>query len=904
MVAPQITSQPNDQTVTEGQTANFSVTATGTGPLSYQWRKDGSNISGATSASYSISSTNLSDAGDYSVRVSNSAGNVTSNNATLTVNPLVVAPQITSQPNDQTVTEGQTANFSVTATGTGPLSYQWRKDGSNISGATSASYSISITNLSDAGDYSVRVSNSAGNVTSNNATLTVNPLVVAPQITSQPNDQTVTEGQTANFSVTATGTGPLSYQWRKDGSNISGATSASYSISSTNLSDAGDYSVRVSNSAGNVTSSNATLTVNPLVVAPQITSQPNDQTVTEGQTANFSVTATGTGPLSYQWRKDGSNISGATSASYSISSTNLSDAGDYSVRVSNSAGNVTSNNATLTVNPLVVAPQITSQPNDQTVTEGQTANFSVTATGTGPLSYQWRKDGSNISGATSASYSISSTNLSDAGDYSVRVSNSAGNVTSNNATLTVNPLVVAPQITSQPNDQTVTEGQTANFSVTATGTGPLSYQWRKDGSNISGATSASYSISSTNLSDAGDYSVRVSNSAGNVTSNNATLTVNPLVVAPQITSQPNDQTVTEGQTANFSVTATGTGPLSYQWRKDGSNISGATSASYSISSTNLSDAGDYSVRVSNSAGNVTSNNATLTVNQAVVAPQITSQPNDQTVTEGQTANFSVTATGTGPLSYQWRKDGSNISGATSASYSISSTNLSDAGDYSVRVSNSAGNVTSNNATLTVNQAVVAPQITSQPNDQTVTEGQTANFSVTATGTGPLSYQWRKDGSNISGATSASYSISSTNLSDAGDYSVRVSNSAGNVTSNNATLTVNPLVVAPQITSQPNDQTVTEGQTANFSVTATGTGPLSYQWRKDGSNISGATSASYSISSTNLSDAGDYSVRVSNSAGNVTSNNATLTVNQQWWRPRSPASLMTKPSPKDKQQTLV
>ena len=382
--------------------------------------------------------------------------------------------------------------------------------------------------------------------------------------------------------------------------------------------------------------------------APQITSQPQNQTVTEGQTANFSVTATGTGPLSYQWRKDGSNISGATSASHNISITNLSDAGDYSVRVSNSAGNVTSNNATLTVNPLVVAPQITSQPNAQTVTEGQTASFSVTATGTGPLSYQWRKNGSNISGATSASYSISSINLSDAGDYSVRVSNSAGNVTSSNATLTVNPQVVAPQITSQPQDATVTEGQTANFSVTATGTGPLSYQWRKDGTNISGATSASHNISITSLSDAGDYSVRVSNSAGNVTSNNATLTVNPLVVAPQITSQPNAQTVTEGQTASFSVTATGTGPLSYQWRKNGSNISGATSASYSISSTNLSDAGDYSVRVSNSAGNVTSSNATLTVNQAVVAPQITSQPQDATVTEGQPASCSVNATGTGP----------------------------------------------------------------------------------------------------------------------------------------------------------------------------------------------------------------------------------------------------------------
>ena len=262
------------------------------------------------------------------------------------------------------------------------------------------------------------------------------------------------------------------------------------------------------------------------------------------------------------------------------------------------------------------------------------------------------------------------------------------------------------------------------------------------------------------------------------------------MVAPQITSQPNDQTVTEGQTANFSVTATGTGPLSYQWRKDGSNISGATSASYSISSTNLSDAGDYSVRVSNSAGNVTSNNATLTVNQAVVAPQITGQPQNLSVTEGQLASFGVTVTGTAPLSYQWQKDGVNIPGATSNSYTINGASFIDAGAYRVIVSSSGGSVTSNQADLTVTQNAQSPQITGHPQSLTVTEGQAANFSVTATGTAALRYQWQKDGVNITGATSASYSISTTSLSDVGDYWVVVSNTVGSATSNQAVLTVN------------------------------------------------------------------------------------------------------------------
>jgi hypothetical protein len=197
--------------------------------------------------------------------------------------------------------------------------------------------------------------------------------------------------------------------------------------------------------------------------------------------------------------------------------------------------------------------------------------------------------------------------------------------------------------------------------------------------------------------------VVVSNSVGNATSSAATLTVNTL---PSITGQPTNQTVTAGQTASFSISANGTGPLSYQWRKNGTNITGATSTSYTTPATTTADSGaQFSVRVTNPAGNVISNSATLTVTAAPVAPSITAQPANRTVTAGQTASFSVSANGTAPLSYQWRKNGVNIGGATSANYTTPATTTADSGaQFSVVVSNSIGNATSNNATLTVNAA--------------------------------------------------------------------------------------------------------------------------------------------------------------------------------------------------------
>ena len=270
----------------------------------------------------------------------------------------------------------------------------------------------------------------------------------------------------------------------------------------------------------------------------------------------------------------------------------------------------------------------------------------------------------------------------------------------------------------------------------------------------------------------------------------ATIVLGP----PTITTPPASRTVTAGQTATFTVVAAGTAPLGYQWLKNGANISGATSASYTTPATATTDSGTtFDVVVSNTAGSVTSSAATLTVTAAAVAPTITTQPANQTVTAGQTATFAVVAGGTAPLSYQWQKNGANISGATGTSYTTPATATTDSGTtFDVVVSNTAGSVTSTTATLTVTAAAVAPTITTPPASKTVTIGQTATFTVVAAGTAPLGYQWQKNGANISGGTSASYTTPATATTDSGStFRVVVSNTAGTATSAAATLTVNP-----------------------------------------------------------------------------------------------------------------
>lgn len=264
----------------------------------------------------------------------------------------------------------------------------------------------------------------------------------------------------------------------------------------------------------------------------------------------------------------------------------------------------------------------------------------------------------------------------------------------------------------------------------------------------------------------------------------------PAATAPAITSQPSNATVTVGATATFTVAASGTAPLTYQWRKDGVAISGATAASYSIANAQTTHAGNYTCVVTNSAGSATSTTATLTVTNAAVAPTIVTQPASATALIGGSATFSVAASGTAPFTYQWRKDGAAISGATAASYALTSVQTAAAGNYTVVVTNSAGSVTSTAAALTVAATAVAPSIATQPASQVVTVGTDITFTVVASGTSPFTYQWRKNDVAISGAVSASFSVANAQTSDGGNYSVVVTNSAGSVTSNAATLVVN------------------------------------------------------------------------------------------------------------------
>ncbi|MEO6246293.1 MAG: immunoglobulin domain-containing protein [Opitutaceae bacterium] len=275
--------------------------------------------------------------------------------------------------------------------------------------------------------------------------------------------------------------------------------------------------------------------------------------------------------------------------------------------------------------------------------------------------------------------------------------------TSNNLIRRGQPASTAPipVISIHPFDQEVSVGQAVSFGVVATGTN-LTFQWLRSGSPIAGATGSTYTIASAQIADIAAYVVRVSSTGGSVDSSQANLSVTaPGSGAIVITARPISLNVNPGQPATFGVTATGSG-LAYQWFKNGGVISGATASSYSIPSAQTADAATYLVRLT-SGTTVETTSAKLTVGGSSGSGiSITTQPASRTVDAGQGVTFLVVASGTGALSYQWFKDDNVISGATATTFNIAAVQTTDAGNYTVRVSNGTQNIVSATAVLVVN----------------------------------------------------------------------------------------------------------------------------------------------------------------------------------------------------------
>jgi Secretion system C-terminal sorting domain len=741
-----------------------------------------------------------------------------------------------------------------------------------------------------------------------------------PSITTQPASLSRCVGASASFTVAATNA--VSYQWKKGASNASGtSTNATYNIASVLTGDAASYTVEVTNACGTVTSTPAAvLTVNDV---PSITTQPASLSRCVGASASFTVAATNA--VSYQWKKGASNASGtSTNATYNIASVLTGDAASYTVEVTNACGTVTSiPAAVLTVNDI---PSITTAPTSLSRCVGASASFTVAATNA--VSYQWKKGASNASGtSTNATYNIASVVTGDAANYTVEVTNACGTVTSTPAAvLTVSSPVTANAGTTQ----NICNSTVASLSANDPSPGVGAWTVSAGSGTVTTPTSATSGITGLTVGSSTTLTWTITNGPC-VTSANVILNVS----SPATANAGVDQALCNVTSTTLSATGTGswsvvagtaipTAPSSATTSLNGLTIGGSTTMRWTVTNGACSASSDVIITVSSpgsanaGADQVLCNVSTTTLGAAgsgtwtkisgtgVLTTPTSTLSGVTGLTVGAVSVFEWTVTagacsGTDQVSIEVSAPATGSAGANQNSCGITTASLSATGSggtwstlSGTGVVTSPSSPTSSVTALTVGSSSVfqwtvtngactsssnvtiasnAPvTITTQPvSSTTLCTGNTFNLNVVATGSGALTYQWKKGTSNASGvSTASSYSKASVVFGDQDNYAVDVSNVCGTVTSSLAQLTVQNLAIS----TQPFSQTVCPGVNVTFSVVASGPS-IAYQWKKNNADLFSQNASSLMLSSVSATDAASYTVLVSGCSNSILSDAATL-----------------------------
>jgi len=792
--------------------------------------------------------------------------------------------------------------------------------------ATASPYTILWTNQS-VGSYALTAValNNGLSRASAPVNITVQPSPQVFGLLTQPQSQTVASGGSVTFSVTLTGQGAVAYQWNFNGAPIAQAANSSFTLNPVTDQNAGDYTVTVRSGGQTLTSAAAVLTV---VDPPSITAQPQSQTVNIGDTISLSVANSGTGPFYYQWLLNGTGIPGATNASYALAAAQPFNSGAYQVIVGNAVaysesavanvavtfGNGLAQSADnfsnrISIDPLVgpvlgnnsPASQEPGEPSHAGKPGGKSIWYSWQASFTGVISLTTRGStfdtllavytGTNMAQLSPVAAdddsggfftSLVSFNCVQGTEYEIAVDGFQGasgevvlGLPSGTGYRVLSPGSgdAVPVITQQPTSQVVQAGATVTLAVSATSASPLTYQWFFAGAPVAGAGGPQLVITNFLAGSVGNYYALVVNSVGSAQSATAAVQIGA---------------------ANQSGP-----PLATTEDKFGDAVDLSTSISASDRHRPQDSGGD--------TGGFTLSQTFSTVG----ATKEAGEPEPCGQAGGASEWYTYTAPAAGLMHVDTAGSAFNTILAVYVGPGLSfntltnvacgyTTNYSKRGQPSLIIPGVAAKTkfyiavdgyrgASGAAKLNIGLGQ-PPQITSAPQSQTVAPGGQATFQVTASGLAPLAYQWQFDGANLPGATQSSYRIDNAQSTAAGAYTVVVSNQIDVVTSALAMLAVQP---GPLIAVEPVNSLVTIGQAATLSVSASGAGPLTYQWYSRAGPIAKATNATLTFAKAVAANSGSYYVVLKNPNGSVTSSVAVLTITSQVFK--APLTLLATPA---------
>ena len=748
---------------------------------SYQWFKDDVEIAGATQSTYTAT-----QVGTYSVDVVVNGCLGSSNE--LTVSTIPNPTPVVSTTDDLAFCQGEAISVGFTVDITDATSYQWMLDGSPISGATEATYTAT-----EPGAYSVEVEVNTCSGISNEQTVVVNPLptVIAPD------DFAVCAGE----SVTLSGSGADSYTWDNgvdNGVAFTPTATTTYTVTGTD------------DQTGCSSTDEVTVAVKNLPT-PEIINTDNLE-VCSGDEISVDLLVDITNAQTYQWMLDGTAIPDANAKTFTAN-----EAGLYSVEVTVDGCTAQSNELVVVVVDLPTP--VISAGSSLNICEGNDINVELTVDIDEADAYQWLYNGQIIGSGTQQTYTATVS-----GTYSAEAV-VGGCVGVSNELTVVKVQNPKPKVTTS-DELTYYFGEIISVLLEVDITDADAYRWFKDDVEISGANASAYTAT-----QPGSYSVEVLVNGCAGISNLIDIVQYDNLLPEISTADPLAWCADEQISVILTVNPTAD---SYQWYVNNEVITDATSESYTATA-----AGEYKAEVT--LGSQTEfSNVIVVVSTPNPTPSISTNDPLSWCT-GSDINVQLNADIADADAYQWFKDDAEITSATSPTYTAV-----EAGLYSVEVVvNGCAGVSDQ---ITITQSDVLQPVLTAEGETVLCEGDEVAVLLSADITG-ATYVWMLNGTSIDGEDQSTYTAT-----DAGEYTVEVSNASCSGVSNTVEIVVNP--VPNPVISSTDDLIWEEGAEINVTFTVDITDADAYQWLKDRANIADAGESSYTAT-----EVGKYSVLV-------------------------------------------
>ena len=865
------------------------------GPISYQWYRDGVAIGGATGATYTTTQTDVGSTVSVVASYTDDHGtneSVSSVSTSIVSNvndPVAGQPVIVGTPEeDQTLSADTTGISDVD--GLSAFSYQWYRDGLAIGGATASTYTLGDADVDTSITVTVNYTDQQG-ASEATTSAAVGPVANVNDVPSGSvtiDNMTPAQGDVLTASNTLSDAdglaGSITYQWYRDGVAITGATGTTYTTTQTDVGSVIAVVASYTDDRGSAESVSSAATAAVTNVNDPVSGQPvitglaeEDQTLTV-DTSGVSD-ADGLGAFSYQWYRDGVAIAAATASTYSLGDADVGASITVAVSYTDQLGNAESTTSAA-VGPVANvndAPAGLVLIDDMTPAQGDLLTASNTLTDAdglnGPIEYQWYRDGVAITGATGSAYTTTQTDVGSVISVVASYTDDQGTAESMSSAGTAvvtnvnDPVAGQPVIVGSPEeDQTLTT-DTAGISD-ADGLGVFSYQWYRDGLAIGGATSSTYTLGDADVDASITVTVSYTDQHGNAesTTSAAVGPVTNINDAPEGSVLIDNTTPAQGEvlTASNSLSdADGLSePISYQWYRDGVAITGATGTTYTTTQTDVGSVISVVASYTDDQGTAESVSSVGTAAVTNVNDPVSGQPvitglaaEDQTLSV-DTSGISD-ADGLDVFSYQWYRDGVAIAGASTPTYTLGDADVG--ANVSVSVSYTDQQGTSESAT----SAAVGPvaNVNDAPSGSVLIDNMTPSQGDVLTASnslsdadgisGPIGYQWYRDGLAIGGATGATYTATQTDVGSTVSVVVSYTDDHGTNESVSSVSTAVVTNVNDPVAGQPvivgtseEDQTLT-ADTTGISDTD-GVGAFSYQWYRNGVSVAGATSATYTL----------------------------------------------------------